>query len=65
MNIERTRIHFLATFSLPSPSSDLKVPTEKAETTACFSICESQLPLAREIHRLLRVPKDNHIFEYP
>ena len=26
MKIERTRNHFLATFSLPSPSSDLKVP---------------------------------------
>ena len=43
-------------FSTPLP--------EKAETTTCFSICQSQLPLAREIHRLLRVPKDNHIFEY-
>ena len=26
MKIERTRIHFSATFSLPSPSSELKVP---------------------------------------
>ena len=26
MKTERTRNHFLATFSLPSPSSDLKVP---------------------------------------
>ena len=26
MKIERTRIHLSATFSLPSPSSDLKVP---------------------------------------
>ena len=26
MKIERTRIHFSATFSLPSPSSGLKVP---------------------------------------
>ena len=26
MKIERMRIHFSATFSLPSPSSDLKVP---------------------------------------
>ena len=26
MKIERTRNHFFATFSLPSPSSDLKVP---------------------------------------
>ena len=43
----------------------LPLVTEKAETTTCFSICESQLLLAREIHRLLRVPKDNHIFEYP
>ena len=37
--------------------------TEKAETATCFSMCERR-PLAREIHRLLRVPKDNHIFEY-
>ena len=50
----------------------LPLVTEKAETTTCFSICESQSPLARKIllceqrrtdHR--RVPKDNHIFEYP
>ena len=42
------------------------------ETTTCFSICERRSPLAREIllcqqrrtdHR--RVPKNNHIFEYP
>ena len=29
MKIERTRIHFSATFSLPSPSSDLKVPNRE------------------------------------
>ena len=44
-----------------------------AETTTCLSICEGQLPLAREVllckqrrthHR--RVPqKTNNIFEYP
>ena len=47
-------------------------PAEKAETTTCFSICERQSPLVREI--LLceqrwadhgRVPKNNYIFEYP
>ena len=47
------------------PPHPLPLVTEKAETTTYFWICESQLPLAREIHRLLRVPKDNHIFEYP
>ena len=54
------------------PPHPLPLVTEEAETTTCFSICESQSPLAREIllceqrrtdHR--RVPKDNHIFEYP
>ena len=47
----------------------LPLVTEKAATTTCFSICESQSPLAREI--LLceqrrtdhwRVPNYNHIF---
>ena len=52
---------FVANYFSPHP---LPLDTEKAETATCFSICESQ-PLAREIHRLLRVPKDNHIFEYP
>ena len=33
MKIERTRIHFSATFSLPSPSSHLKAPIFLAETT--------------------------------
>ena len=60
---------FVANYFSPTP---LPLVTEKAETTTCFSICESQSPLAREIllceqrrtdHR--RVPKDNHIFEYP
>ena len=51
---------FVANYFSPHP---LPVFTEKAETATCFSMCESQ-PLAREIHRLLRVPKDNHIFEY-
>ena len=54
------------------PPHPLPLVTEKAETTTCFSICESQSPLARKTllceqrrtdHR--RVPKDNHIFEYP
>ena len=54
------------------PPHPFPLVTEKAETTKCFSICESQSHLAREIllceqrrtdHR--RVPKDNHIFEYP
>ena len=60
---------FVANYFSPHP---LPLVTEKAETTTCFSICESQSQLAREIllceqrrtdHR--RVPKDNHIFEYP
>ena len=51
---------FVANYFSPHP---LPLFTEKAETATCFSMCESQ-PLAREIHRLLRVPKDNHIFEY-
>ena len=51
---------FVANYFSPHP---LPLFTEKAETATCFSTCESQ-PLAREIHRLLRVPKDNHIFEY-
>ena len=56
---ERTVELFCGKLLFPTP---LPLVTEKAETTTCFSICESQLPLAREIHRLLRVPKDNHIF---
>lgn len=47
-------------------------PTEKAETTTCFSICERRSPLAWEIllcekrwtdHR--RVLKNNYTFEHP
>ena len=55
----------LLNFFVPNYFSPYPLPlfTEKAETATCFSMCESQ-PLAREIHRLLRVPKDNHIFEY-
>ena len=60
--VQKGLLNFLgANYLSPHP---LPLVTEKAETTTCFSICESQLPLAREIHRLLRVPKDNHIFEY-
>ena len=33
MKIERTRIHFFSDVSLPSPSSDLKVPTTTAKAT--------------------------------
>ena len=47
-----------------SPHS-LPVVTEKARDDYVFLNCESQLPLAQEIHKLRRVPKDNHIFEYP
>ena len=58
--VQKGLLNFLgANYLSPHP---LPLVTEKAETTTCFSICESQLPLAREIHRLLRVPKDNHIF---
>ena len=32
MKIERTRIHFFATFSLPLQSSDLKVLNDKVMT---------------------------------
>ena len=58
---ERTVELFCGKLLFPTP---LSLVTEKAETTTCSSICENKLPLAREIHRLLRVPKDNHIFEY-
>ena len=57
---EKTVEIFCAKLLPPHP---LPLVTEKAETTTCFSICESQLPLAREIHRLPRVPTDNHIFD--
>ena len=59
---------FVANYFSPTP---LPLVTKKAETTTCFSICESQSPLAREI--LLceqrrtdyrRVPKNDYIFEY-
>ena len=56
---ERTVELFCGKLLFPTP---LSLVTEKAETTTCSSICENKLPLAREIHRLLRVPKDNHIF---
>ena len=37
MKIERTRIHFFSDVALPSPSSDLKVPTNGGQTVANYN----------------------------
>ena len=37
MTIERTRIHFFSDLALPSPSSDLKVPTNGGQTVANYN----------------------------
>ena len=70
--VQKGLLNFFGANYFHFPPHPIPLVTEKAETTTCFSICESQSLLAREIllceqrrtdHR--RVPKDNHIFEYP
>ena len=39
MKIESTRIHFFSDVALPSPSSDLKVPTNGGQTVAIHRDC--------------------------
>ena len=62
MKIERTRIHFSATFSLPLPSSDVKVPNRKLKEQRRRRLRKRHL--TSEVALLQTLPRLFHLVQF-